>query len=179
MKGIVFTEFIEMVETEFSFKIADELITKSKLKSNGIYTAIGTYDHSEIYQLVRELSRLTQIPQVTLFRVYGEHLFGRFHRMYPALFQEIQHPLTFLELVDSYIHKEVLKLYPDAQLPSFDSERVTENHLIMIYTSKREMSDFAHGLILGCFKHFNKTPTIEVEKISPTKVVFDIKCIHG
>jgi hypothetical protein len=78
-------------------------------------------------------------------------------------------------LVDSYIHKEVMKLYPNAELPSFVTERASENELIMIYSSKREMSDFAHGLILGCLKNFNEKAEIEIEKISESNVIFRIK----
>ena len=61
MKGIVFTEFIEMVESEFSMKMADDIITQSNLVSNGVYTSIGTYNHTEIFELVNELSLATGI----------------------------------------------------------------------------------------------------------------------
>ena len=56
MKGIVFTELIEMIENEFSLKIADDIIQRSNLKSKGVYSSIGTYDHKEIFILVKELS---------------------------------------------------------------------------------------------------------------------------
>ena len=45
MKGIVFREFISMVENEFSIETADEIITASNLKSEGAYTSVGTYPH--------------------------------------------------------------------------------------------------------------------------------------
>jgi hypothetical protein len=48
MKGIVFTEFIEMVEQRFGYEIVDELLTETELPSGGAYTAIGTYSHHEI-----------------------------------------------------------------------------------------------------------------------------------
>lgn len=175
MKGIVFTEFIEMVESEFSMKVADDIITKSKLESGGSYTTIGTYNHSEIFALVDQLSLSSGISPVELFRIYGQHLFGRFKVHYPSLFEKINDALSFLELVDSYIHKEVLKLYPRAELPSFATERVSKNELIMIYSSKRGMSDFAHGLILGCFKNFNEEPEMKINKVSENQVIFNIK----
>ncbi len=52
MKGMVFTEFLEMVEDRFSPEIADRIITASDLRSGGAYTAVGTYEHSEMIQLV-------------------------------------------------------------------------------------------------------------------------------
>jgi hypothetical protein len=175
MKGIVFTEFIEMVESEFSIKMADDIIVRSQLEYGGAYTSIGIYNHLEIFALVEQLSLATGISKVELFRIYGEHLFGRFKKHYPALFEKIDDSLSFLELVHSYIHKEVLKLYPNAELPSFVTERHSENELTMVYSSKREMSEFAHGLILGCFKNFNEKGKVEVNKISESNVIFSIK----
>ena len=48
MKGVVFTEFIEMVENEFSPDLADTIITEAGLPSGGIYTSVGTYRHEEM-----------------------------------------------------------------------------------------------------------------------------------
>ena len=47
MKGVVFTEFIEMVEDKFSADIADQIIEEADLPSGGVYTSVGTYDHAE------------------------------------------------------------------------------------------------------------------------------------
>jgi Haem-NO-binding len=52
MKGVVFTEFIEMVEDRFSPEMADRIIERAKLPSGGAYTTVGTYDHGEMIQLV-------------------------------------------------------------------------------------------------------------------------------
>jgi len=59
MKGIVFTEFLEMVEAKFSPEMTDRIITESKVPSGGAYSAVGTYDHEEIVALVQALSRAT------------------------------------------------------------------------------------------------------------------------
>lgn len=36
MKGIVFTEFLDMVEEKFGYGVVDQIITESKLESNGM-----------------------------------------------------------------------------------------------------------------------------------------------
>ena len=51
MKGIVFTEFLELVEDKFGLETVDEIIQKSDLESNGIYTSIGTYKFSEMLNI--------------------------------------------------------------------------------------------------------------------------------
>lgn len=42
MKGIVFREFITMVETQFSLETADAIIADSTLATGGAYTTVGT-----------------------------------------------------------------------------------------------------------------------------------------
>lgn len=154
MKGVVFTEFFELVEQTWGLDMIDDLIESCDLPSGGVYTAVGTYDHQEIVQLVVELSRRSEIPVPDLLRTYGEFLFGRFVLLYPKFFGEIDSALDFLEKVENYIHVEVKKLYPDAMLPRFDTTRIDENNLSMVYLSERHLQDVAHGLILGCCKHF-------------------------
>ena len=60
MKGIIFTEFLEMVEEKFGYEVVDEIISKSELKSNGIYTSVGTYAREEMMVLVDHLHLKTR-----------------------------------------------------------------------------------------------------------------------
>ena len=59
---------------------------------------------------------------------------------------------------------EVKKLYPDAMLPRFDTTRTDENNLTMVYLSERHLQDVAHGLILGCCKHFGDECDVQMEQ---------------
>jgi hypothetical protein len=157
MKGIIFTEFMELVEDKFGMDMLDDIIDDSDLPSGGVYTAVGTYDHGEIVALVSALSTRSEIPVPTLLQVYGEHLFSRFPVLYPGFFtKKDQTAFDFLESVESYIHVEVKKLYPDAQLPSFETTRTDPGTLVMIYRSGRHLEDVAEGLIRGCFIHFGE-----------------------
>jgi hypothetical protein len=51
------------------------------------------------------------------------------------------------------VHTEVRKLYPTAQLPSFDVRQEGDT-LVLHYRSSRPFADLAHGLIEGCIEHF-------------------------
>ncbi len=175
MKGIVFTEFIEMVEDQFGYDVAGKIIENSKLDSGGVYTSIGTYDHGEMVSLLSELSRISGISVSDLLRVYGEHLFSRFGKLYSAFFEGVDNAFTFLESIDQYIHKEVLKLYPDAELPSFRTTRVSDSELIMFYESERQMADFAYGLIIGCLKHFGEIANVQMTLINNNAKTVEFK----
>lgn len=166
MKGVVFTEFLEMVEDRFSREIADHIIVASDLPSGGAYTSIGTYDHTEMVQLVTQLSAATGTPVPVLVHTFGKYLFGRFAVLYPQLFEGVESAYSLLEKVESTIHVEVLKLYPDAELPSFDCIASEPGRLTMTYRSTRGLADFAAGLIDGCIEHFGETIDVQREDLS-------------
>ena len=153
MKGIVFTQLIEMVEKDLGLDIADRMITQAHTANNGAYTSVGTYDHRELIQLVISLAQETGIPVPELVRVFGKHLFKSFVRLYPQFFLRVNSAVDFLPSIETYIHVEVRKLYPDAELPSFHSERRPEG-LMLTYQSKRPFADLAEGLILAAIDHF-------------------------
>lgn len=164
MKGIVFTEFLEMVEQEFGYRMVDKIIQKSNLPSGGVYTSIGTYDHAEIVQLLMNLSEEAEMEASILLKEFGKYLFDTFLSSYPVFFHGLDNSFDFLASIDGHIHVEVKKLYPDATLPRFSSE-VIDGKMIMIYKSDRKMSDLAVGLIEKTIQHFKENKVIEKKNI--------------
>ena len=150
MKGIVFTEFLEMVEEKIGYEVTENMIENANLPSKGACTAVGTYDHKEMYSLIGELHKSTKIPVPDLMHTYGYHLFGALAKAYAPMLSSITSAFDMLKSVDQYIHVEVRKPYPDAELPQFEIEHIDDKRLVMIYTSERRMSDVASGLIVGC-----------------------------
>jgi hypothetical protein len=176
MKGMVFTEFLEMVEAKFSANMVDDIIADSDLPSGGAYTAVGTYDHAELVQMVGALSKRTDLPVPTLVHVFGVYLFGRFYALYPGFFQGVNSALDFLEGIETVIHTEVRKLYPDAQLPQFDCTRSADG-LQMLYSSPRHFGDLAEGLIQGAVTHFGDKLQITRLNQSNGDIVFDMRTL--
>lgn len=177
MKGVVFTEFLDMVEDKFGYEMVDTLLDSNDLPSGGVYTAVGTYQHAEMVQLVTTLSQESKLDVPTLLKTYGKHLFGTFKKGYPAFINAASNGFDFLESIEQYIHVEVRKLYPDAELPSFETRRLQDQTLEMIYRSERKMADFAEGLIEGTMEHFGEKATIRREnlKADGTEVRFMIQ----
>ena len=96
MKGIVFTEFLEMVEETFGYDMVDTLIETTELKSGGgIYTAVGTYDHSEIVNLVINLSKQTNTDIDILLHAFGRYIFDTFVKSYPVFLIIVHQVLNF------------------------------------------------------------------------------------
>jgi len=175
MKGFVFTEFTSLVEEKFGLEVLDQIIEEANLSTQGVYTAVGSYDHRELIVMVELLSKMKNIPVPELLKIYGEHLFGVFVRKYSNLILGMTDMLDFLSNIDNHIHVEVAKLYPDAELPKFSFTRINKNRLELIYKSKRGLGDFAEGLIFGCAKHFEKIITLQKRATnSPDEIQFII-----
>lgn len=156
MKGIVFTEFLELVGRKYGVEMMDLIIESADLPSGGAYTAVGTYDHREMLTLVKNLSAATLVPVPDLLRSYGEHLFARFSVRYPRFFDGITSCFEFLDRIEGHIHVEVRKLYPDADLPSIDVDWRTEDRIQLFYTSTRPFAALAEGLMRGAIAHFGE-----------------------
>lgn len=166
MKGIVFTEFLEMVEAKFGYETVDTILSMKPLASEGVYSSVGTYSHTEMVTLVVNLNEQTQIPLATLLETFGEYLFNSLFKAYGAMFSDLTNAFDMLSSIEKYIHVQVKKLYPDAELPTFIIEEHTPAKLVMLYQSERRMADLAVGLIRGCLKQFGEEATIQQENVT-------------
>jgi hypothetical protein len=175
MMGMVFTEFLELVESRFSPEVADRIITAAGTATDGAYTAVGKYDHAEMVRMVQALSVETQVPAEELLRVFGHHLAVRFSHLYGAFFASQPSLFDFLASVDSKIHVEVRKLYPAAELPSIQSCERTTDSQTLIYRSSRHMHDLALGLIQGAAVHYGQPVEVEHASLPDGGVRFVVK----
>lgn len=164
MKGVVFTEFVDFVEANFSVETVDHLLDTADLPSGGVYTAVGTYSSGELVTLARNLAAHVDRPLSELLHGFGQHLFRTFTVAFPQFFVGANSGMDFLERVDGYVHLEVRKLYPDAELPSFQCER-RDGAFVMTYRSALNLPDLAAGLIDGCLAHFGENLKVRRETV--------------
>jgi len=116
-------------------------------------------------QLLEHLSKKTDLSIDNLLLVYAEHFFGVIEDSYPGLLATYKDPIEMISSIENHIHVEVRKIYPDAELPTFEVVEKTKDSLVLIYTSSRAMHHFGLGLMNKTFEHFDATATIELEKI--------------
>jgi hypothetical protein len=176
MRGVVFTELIEFVEEKLGFEIADKMIEQSKLAHGGVFTQGGNYPFEEMVQLLTALSNLTGESPETLLEIFGEHLFNVLVKIYGKDIKADNSSLDFIDSVEHYVHVEVKKLYPDAELPTFTTTSKEDNKLIIIYQSEKKLDAFALGLIKSCGNYFGDNLQITKKVISqaPYQVEFTI-----
>ncbi len=154
MKGIIFTELFEFVEDQHDPFFLQDMIEKADVPSKGVYTAVGTYPVCEMGALLTAMSQKTGVDIPNLMKVFGKHLFARFVDIYPHFFEGVTDAYKFLDSIENHIHKEVKKLYPDAELPTFETTEFTQTTFKLIYRSSRHLGDVCEGLIIGCLEYF-------------------------
>lgn len=176
MKGIIFTEFLELVENQFGLQVVDEIIENAQPKSGGAYTTVGNYPHSEMINMVVELQRSTKIPMKDLMKFFGKYLFGKLVSLHKEIIKNISDPFDLLQNIEETIHVEVKKLYTDARPPMFETLSKSDKELVIIYESARKFGDVAEGLILGCGEYFNQSFIVVQTPLSDdgSKVKFHI-----
>jgi hypothetical protein len=66
MKGVVFTEFMELVESRMGPDMLDRIITDAELPNDGAYTSVGTYYHAGLVRMVQALSNASGLSVPSL-----------------------------------------------------------------------------------------------------------------
>lgn len=176
MKGVIFTEFIEMLEIQQSPAFADEVLDSSDLPSGGAYTAVGTYDSAELSMLVRATAERLQLTEREVLRGYGRFVFGRLAVLYPELVAGYAGACAFLERLSWLHYSEVVKLYPDGHFPQFESRILGPDVMTVVYRSHRHLGDFAEGLLQGVLDHFGESMSISRRELADdgTAVMFTL-----
>lgn len=147
MKGLVFSEFTNLVDEKFGPEMIEDLIDATEPASGGAYTSVGIYDHQELINMVVELSARTGVETSELVRLFGHHLAKVFSTKFAEFFGEVSNTIDFLKQIDNHIHVEVAKLYPDAELPVFSFDDSDSQVFCLNYSSTRGLADLAQGLI--------------------------------
>lgn len=174
MKGVVFVELIAMAETIAGEDKVDEILESCDLESGGVFTAVGNYPCSDLMKVVQAFSDALDAPVDLLQNKFGQWMFNKFVDGYPAFFVGKNDAFTMLESIENEVHVEVRKLYPEVELPTFDTVRTGEGELKMIYSSERPLVAFCEGMIEACIQHFGTPATIErVERMEDGKFCAD------
>ena len=177
MKGMIFTEFLDLVNDTFGIEVLDRVISESG-NENDSYFSMGQYPPQEMLNLVSTLSKISETPIPDLMEVFGRYLFKRFTVLYPDLVSKYENLFTLLENLDTEIHVEVSKLFEDAEPPKFSFVQSSETDAVLIYSSPLHLNALVVGLVEGAADFFHQSIEIahEHEKDTATSANFRI-CI--
>ena len=154
MTGVIFAEFVGFAETRLGRRL-----------SAPAFSPTQSYDVEQLVVLVDRVAGETGMTVAAVLQAFGVRLFARFAALYPVFFVDARSAIDLLGHINTYVHGEVQKLYPDAQFPHFDVRWRSPRRIELVYHSTRPLADLAEGLIRGCIAHFGET--IHVERHDP------------
>ncbi len=166
MKGIVFVELIRMAESVMGEDVVDDILDEVSLEGDAAFTSVGNYPCAELLNLVDAFGRHLNAPTDVLQVKFGHWMFGRFAEGYPVFFEGKNDAFDMLESIENDVHIEVRKLYPEAELPTFATERLAPDQLKMTYISERPLNNFCLGLIQACMEHFGQKSEVSMQEVT-------------
>lgn len=162
MKGVLFNALFQMVEQQMGDAVLEHMIEGAQLSHMGSYTSGGNYPDSELEVLLEQLHRQTGISSAKLLQELGKFHWHYLQKAYPNYFDAVSDAFTLLGLVETYLHTEAKKMYPDANLPVCQVEAHTSEKIILLYESSRPMSDMLAGIIEAVLDHYQEKARVEV-----------------
>ena len=145
----MFTEFLEMTEAKFGFKMVDKIIIESDLASGGIYTTVGMYDEDEFFILLEKLSQEVLVDKKVLLVYLGEQLCAGWMKKNTC--RQLQSKLedTFLDRFENYIKNGTPVLYCKSTLPVIELNHFDKEKLVITYHVAKRVADLIEGMIIG------------------------------
>ena len=168
MKGILFTEFLELIENEYGVELLDTVITEAspKLSTDGAYTSVGTYPHSELLVLLEVLLGQVDSDLGALLGAYANRLMAAFESSYPDFFVAHKELFSFLLSVENQMHAGVRKLYPDATPPVLDVVEKSSELLSLSYNSHRPLAVVVEHLVRAAALRYEADIEIAVVQVN-------------
>jgi len=180
MKGVIFTTFLNFLETELGTENSEKIITQATLNSGGAYTTVGFYDHKELMRLITLSSSELKLDAQQISQKFGNYLFHSLANKYPRHITGKSSCMDLFETINEVIHEEVNSIYPDAKPPEIRCERINSWAATLHYQSYRCLGDVMHGLIEGAGEYFSEQLQIVRKTIdqSGTQEVFTVIVQH-
>lgn len=162
MKGITFNLLEQCVRTEYGEAAWDALLDQAGL--SGAYTSLGSYPDDDLCRLVAAATAHLNSTPDEVVRWFGRKALPLMAQNYPSLFEGHAGTRSFLLTLNDIIHPEVRKLYPGADVPTFDFDTSSSEVLRIGYSSPRKLCAFAQGLIEGAAEFFGERVDFMHEK---------------
>lgn len=135
MKGLLFTELLEMVEEDFGYNTASSIVVRSSLSSKGIYTTARTYHRNEMNVLFQQLHQQTKLPFDHLTQAFGRHLCKKMLIAYP------QHR--------AYINRIFVFITKRKTVPVFEFLGADKKTLTILFAPQLKTNCVTEGVIQG------------------------------
>lgn len=182
MRGIIFKAYTEFIKERFDSKTLDKILQSDDYPNNGGFSAIGNYKTSYMISLINNTTHLFQSSKNEIIKQFGKFAFGYLFNRFKKLYDEendilnLKNAFDFLENLNRLHFTELKKLYPNANFPEFGIERVDNEHIILEYSSFRDLPYLTYGLIEGCLEYYENSASVTMDKTDKIRKINGFDC---
>lgn len=171
MRGILFKAYTEFIKKRFDSKVLDKILQSDEYPNKGGFSALGNYNTSYMISLIDHSANFFKCSKNAIMRQFGKFTYGYLHNRFKKMYKNqsvilnLDNPFDFLENLNTLHFAELKKLYPKAHFPKFEIERVADEHIILEYSSFRDIPYLTYGLIEGCLEYYQCQATVTMVKL--------------
>jgi len=155
MHGIIHSELRRFVIENFNENAWNTILKESGLKEK-IFLISQAYPDEMVVAIVNSASRVSGLGMNVLLEKFGEFITPLLLSLYHALIRPDWKSKDFFLNAEETIHRVVRMRNPGALPPRLHFEDTGKNTLRFVYSSHRNMSDVAVGIMKGVAKHYNE-----------------------
>lgn len=154
MKGTIVSTWLDSLRNIFDDKTVDTAIEAIHWDKGRIITPLEDIPDNEIFEVFKQVSKLSNIPVNEIWRKVGKQNIYSFQKWFPSYFERYSLK-GFLMMMDD-VHSQLTKLIKGATPPRLIAKDLSENELEITYISKRGLFDYFLGLLEGSSSFFNE-----------------------
>jgi predicted hydrocarbon binding protein len=159
MHGVIFDEVKEYVETNHGSDQWDAILAEAGLGGKS-YMAIKTYPDEELLAIIETAMDATGTSQEELLVDFGKFAGPHLLEKYDAFLEREWDGLDVLEHTEDAMHKAVRLKEDDAAPPELDCRRVSDDEVVIEYTSDYQLCKLGEGLIHGIADAYDEQVTV-------------------
>ncbi|MCY6371993.1 heme NO-binding domain-containing protein [Clostridium ganghwense] len=161
MKGTIVATWLKTCRKLYDDDVVSRAMNSVGWKDSKIFSPAENIDDNQVKKVIGFIADDEGIPINQLWTNIGRDNIKSFFNDFPAFFQH-ENLYSFLRSMYD-VHIEMVKKFPGAKPPLVNLKPISSRKAIFSYDSKREMFDYALGLIEGSAEFFNEK--LEIKEI--------------
>ena len=173
MKGTVVSTWLKTSRKLLGSSVVDKALTDSGMPKDVTFTPLEDVTDTKVFEIINNIAKGGNLSVKELWYKIGVDNVLTFSHDYPGFFRR-DNAYQFLKSMND-LHVIVMKRFSGAKPPILDMELMGGNKVHFIYRSKRNMYDYATGLLNGVKAFFKENYTIKEVSRSDGEMVMEIE----
>jgi predicted hydrocarbon binding protein len=156
MKGILFNHLEELITSELSQEVWQDLIEELPIETKERFVANRTYPDADLRVILEGFAQKAELDIPGAWRKFGKVSILNFMNKFPEFVQKYNSPKKLLEEINTLHFTDVREKFTETELPYFFVQDIRDDSLLLCYVSKRKMCFYLEGALEALKEYFQK-----------------------